>query len=1262
MHRSGTSFLGECCGALGYALPRDSGGPADDNPRGHFEPQAVVALNEAILTSLGAVWNRVGPLDLPPAANWLDAIDTAMGASFGAAGRVMVKDPRLSLTLPLWRDWAQARRVRLAALIALRDPAEVAWSLSRRDGTGTDAAILSWCEYTLAALEGSQGLPRALVLFPDWTADPAPTLARIAALDGTAGAPGAGPVPDPGQVIAERFLPDAVHGASAPRPQGAIADLARDLFAELAGAAREGSVPDAASLAPWRQRLDGLAALARQIEAAHAPHHRRRAEALARQERWARDLGQRLAATEAQRDETAAAMAEALRATEAQRDEMATLGAERIAAAEAQRDRAAAAAAQRIAAAEAQREEASARLSEMLRATEAQRDEALALAASRIAAAEAQRDEAAAAAAQRITAAEAQRDEVRAAMTGTLRATEAQRDEALALAASRIAAAEAQRDEASARLSEMLRATEAQRDEALALAASRIAAAEAQRDEAAAAAAQRITAAEAQRDEVRAAMAGTLRATETQRDEMTDLAEQRQETILALEEQLAQASAHIEATERTLAETAAWLERERRTVLKPIYRRLYGLGGRTLRSIVPGHLVERIKRQLPVPGGIPRGLAFAPLPPPPIAAKGYAEVPPRAGDKPDIFVLSIINWDFRTQRPQHLATEMAAAGHRVFYLEMEQNPGSGSARPVSPGVQVIRLPGRGMRGLKAYGGVPTPAQARAWVDHFHALADEVGASAVSHVIVEHPYWWNLARHLSPEYQITFDCMDDIGGFSNTEPHVLEAELDMIARADKMLVSSQYLHDKFAPMRPVTMVRNGTDVSHFVNDEDGGAPPEWLAGKLREGAIRVGYVGAIAEWFDVDLLERVARENPDFDIHLCGAVSAERPLRLGDLPNVTLHGEIPYADVPAFHRQMDVLTIPFRLLPIIKACDPVKFYEYSAVMRPTVSTALPELDRAGDLVFRAGDAARFAQQIRRAAPLARDAAFGQRLRQYALDNDWRFRAADILAEIAREPKLSVIVLHYGEDTAMTLATLHAMLGKGEVYPALEVVLVDNGSSPAVLDVLRERAAQDGRITLVENGENLGFARGNNRGIAAATGEYVLLLNNDTFLAPGALLAMVRHLQRNPDIGIVGPMTNNIGNEARIAINYADMDEMARAARALATGHRGQWTPMRVCAYFCAMFRRADLDRLGDLPEIYGRGMFEDDDHCATFRAAGLDIALAEDAFCHHHLSATFDALPSGEKQALFDRNKALFEQRWGPWVPHRYRDGRPDGTL
>ena len=88
----------------------------------------------------------------------------------------------------------------------------------------------------------------------------------------------------------------------------------------------------------------------------------------------------------------------------------------------------------------------------------------------------------------------------------------------------------------------------------------------------------------------------------------------------------------------------------------------------------------------------------------------------------------------------------------------------------------------------------------------------------------------------------------------------------------------------------------------------------------------------------------------------------------------------------------------------------------------------------------------------------------------------------------------------------------------------------------------------------------------------------------------------------------------------------------------------------------------MDRIGHLPTVYGRGMFEDDDHCAMFRKAGMEIALAEDAFVHHHLSATFNAIPSAEKAALFEKNKATYEDRWGTWVPHRYRESRPEATL
>ncbi|MFV0293763.1 MAG: glycosyltransferase [Paracoccus sp. (in: a-proteobacteria)] len=703
------------------------------------------------------------------------------------------------------------------------------------------------------------------------------------------------------------------------------------------------------------------------------------------------------------------------------------------------------------------------------------------------------------------------------------------------------------------------------------------------------------------------------------------------------------------------------LDMERITVLKPIYRRLHRTGGRLLRRVLPRPVFEKIKRIVPYPGGIPACLVYSPPQATDSEIMRSATVSTAQSDKPDIFVMSIIDWDFRIQRPQHLATELARAGHRVFYMEMTTGGRTGSIRQVLPNAYVIRLPAQGMRDIVPYSGTVSTSGIHAWINHFYRFTDQVQTTSRAHVLIEHPYWWNFVRHLSSQFQLTFDCMDEISGFANAEQAILDLEKDMVEKADRVIVSSQYLHDKYAPKRVVTLVRNGTATSHFTS---GGIPdhlPDFLDGRLRDGAIRVGYIGAIAEWFDTDLVEQIARQNPDFDIHLCGSVTAEAPVRLNNLPNVTMHGEIPYADVPAFLKAMDVMIIPFQLLPIINACDPVKFYEYSAAGKPTVATCLPELKRAGDLVITANEATGFAAGIRRSVVRSADPTHAGKLRRYATENDWSYRATDMLAEMERAPRLSVIILTHG-PAELSLACLHSLYMHGGTYPNMEILLVDNGSEPAELDRLREAALAHPDVRLIENGKNLGFAQGNNVGIKAAQGEYILLLNNDTYVAPGALSAMLHHLETNPRIGIIGPLTNNTGNEARVEIAYADMKEMELAARTLITGYRGISTAIPVCAYFCAMFRKADLNRIGQLPTIYGRGMFEDDDHCASFRRAGLMTALAEDAFVHHHLSATFNQMPPAEKSALFEANKAIFKARWGEWTPHRHRTARPVPNL
>ena len=122
------------------------------------------------------------------------------------------------------------------------------------------------------------------------------------------------------------------------------------------------------------------------------------------------------------------------------------------------------------------------------------------------------------------------------------------------------------------------------------------------------------------------------------------------------------------------------------------------------------------------------------------------------------------------------------------------------------------------------------------------------------------------------------------------------------------------------------------------------------------------------------------------------------------------------------------------------------------------------------------------------------------------------------------------------------------------------------------------------------------------------------------------------------------------------------DRCREAKRWLTGYRNHNTSLKVVAYFCVAFRAKDLEEFGYLNEAYGQGMFEDDDHCNVIRKQGYDVVLAEDAFVHHHLSATFSKLEDTHRKKLFESNKKIYESRWGKWVPHVYREKRPVSEL
>jgi GT2 family glycosyltransferase len=218
---------------------------------------------------------------------------------------------------------------------------------------------------------------------------------------------------------------------------------------------------------------------------------------------------------------------------------------------------------------------------------------------------------------------------------------------------------------------------------------------------------------------------------------------------------------------------------------------------------------------------------------------------------------------------------------------------------------------------------------------------------------------------------------------------------------------------------------------------------------------------------------------------------------------------------------------------------------------------------------------------------------------------------------------------------------------------EVIVVDNASTDGTQAWLRQTAAR-GLLPLVvvENAHNAGFAAGNNQAAARARGDVLVFLNNDCVVVDGWLEALVAHLDRDPSIGLLGPVTNSGGNgEAQLGTRYADLDGMRAFAGDYARAHAGQVDDVPMLALFCAAMTKERFAAVGGLDERYGRGLFEDDDLALAVRRHGWRVALARDVFVHHYGGASFSRLPPGEYLRLWWNNRRAYERKWGiKWQP------------
>ncbi len=783
------------------------------------------------------------------------------------------------------------------------------------------------------------------------------------------------------------------------------------------------------------------------------------------------------------------------------------------------------------------------------------------------------------------------------------------------------------------------------------------------------------------REDLRAAVSSLEGELETERAKSADEKLHDRERIDILEAK----SNHLEAHAAQQAEGIAWLRaevawRDRRITevtgslawrfaertkskLSPIVRFARGFYRRA------GALQDGVRRRFFTPA--PAASDPTPVPPPTVAAAASSPVTesgatvlsfrapmpgpigfPRPAStraaRHDVLCFSIIDWSFRRQRPQQMMSRFAEDGHRVFFLSTSQflQPGERRYRasPLRHNVWEITLAAPSSPDV--YAGTLAPDQEDVLLAGIEQLRRDFNISWCLS-IVEVSTWASLAFRVRDSFgwKIAYDCMDEWQTFPGMDPQVASSEEQLVSGADLLIVSAQRLWNKWSSFNPNTVLaRNGSDFAHFFR------PPAKLLPDDCEGPI-IGYFGAISEWFDLELLVELVRQRPSYTFVLLGGVFDVDTRELAALPNVRLLGQTPYERLPAYLHRFDVCLIPFRVNEVTAATDPVKFYEYLSAGKPVVATPMPELEPYRDHYYPAAGPEEFVRQVD-AALAEKDPKRAADRVELASQNTWQLRVAAIHCGIDRaHPRVSIVIVTLDNLDYNRLCL--ESLCNGMTYPNSEIIVVDNGSTDGSLDYLRSLESQ-GRIKAIFNSHNRGFGRATNQGVAAATGERLLLLNNDTVMPNGGVARLLQHLE-DLELGLVVAVTNMAGNEARIDVGYRNSEEMEIFAQSRYFEHQGEVFDIPSAALYCVALRREVWETVGPLDEQFAVGMFEDDDYSERVREAGWRVVCAEDAFVHHFGQASFKKLPDAEYQAIWDRNQQLFEQKWGrSWVRHQAR--------
>ena len=345
---------------------------------------------------------------------------------------------------------------------------------------------------------------------------------------------------------------------------------------------------------------------------------------------------------------------------------------------------------------------------------------------------------------------------------------------------------------------------------------------------------------------------------------------------------------------------------------------------------------------------------------------------------------SRVGWNIPLfQRSQHMANELTDDGYLYFYRTSEQfDPHVKTVEKLKDRLYLVNMANFALQNAM-----------------FDLLKEYKGHKFLSlystDVYLDEQYI--KEKYIDNGFKIIYEYIDELSDeisghlpdfVYDRHKNIIEDKSNIaVGSADKLIEEIEEIRGK----ENVAMITNGVQYDHWQYRGD--EVPEKLKDIVSKGNPIIGYFGALAKWFDYELLKKVAKERPNYEIVLIGFLydNSFKDSKIDELENVHYLGIVDYKELNQYSQYFTISTIPFLLNDITESTSPVKLFEYMAMGHPIVTTDMRECRKYKSVLIGKSHED-FIEKLDFALTLDKKDEYYNYLKEEALANTWREKAA------------------------------------------------------------------------------------------------------------------------------------------------------------------------------------------------------------------------------------------------------------------------------